>query len=198
MYNVLDGTYFAKKGNNPRAAINQLICDENVSALDMCCGTLSNTIPIAKSNKTAKFIGIDISKQMLQVAHNKIVKNHLNNVLIKEMDATDTPFQSDRFDYVIIGLVLHEMSPLLRKRILKEAYRVLKTNGSLIVLEWEKPASFFQRFLYFPLLVSEQLMCKTFLEFYNCDKGQFFRKNHFEIYKQIHCNYSAVYELKKV
>ena len=181
VYDILDVTYFAKKEKNPRVAINKLIRDENARILDMCCGTLSNTIPIAKNHKTAKLVGIDISKQMLQVAHKKIAKNHLNNICLKKLDATDTSLKSNMFDYVVIGLVLHEISPSLRERILKEAHRVLKSSGSLIVLEWEKPESIFQKIIYFPLLISEQVLCKTFWEFYNCDKSQFFKENNFKV-----------------
>ena len=38
--------------------------------------------------------------------------------------------QKKSFDYVIIGLVLHESKPILRQAIIREAFRVLKRDGN--------------------------------------------------------------------
>lgn len=61
---------------------------------------------------------------------------------LKRADATNTGIADKSVDYIILGLVLHESSPKLIKGILQEAYRGLKDNGNLIVLEWEQQKRF--------------------------------------------------------
>lgn len=197
MYDLLDVLYFGNKEKSPRTAINNLITRENAEILDLCCGTMANSIPIARRHKNAQITGIDISEKMLQVADKKLKKNAIQNVFIKCADATDTSLKSDSFDYIIIGLVLHELSPELQKQILAEAHRLLKNDGLLIVMEWEKPKRFRQKVKYVPLYVSEQLLCSTFKQFYNCDKELYFRQNSFAISEILHCSYTAVISMKK-
>lgn len=137
-YDLLDVIWFGEKGINPRDEIGKMIPDKNCKILDMCCGTLSNGLPIAKSNPNCKVYGIDKSKGMLREAKRKIKKNNLNNIKIKIADATDSGLKEKSFDYIVIGLVLHECSKDLRAKIIQEAYRLLKDDGKLIILEWEK------------------------------------------------------------
>lgn len=197
MYDLLDSTYFAKKDHNPRAVINEMIQGENAEVLDMCCGTLANTMPIARKHEKARILGIDLSEPMLQVARKKVQKNKTNNVILEQMDATRTPLKSNTYDYIVIGLALHEMNPKLQRDLLKEAHRLLKDDGRLIVLEWEKPQRRIQRLLYFPLLVLEEGGCESFKHFYHCDKELFFQDNGFDVCTAVHCNYSVVLELRK-
>lgn len=197
MYDLLDVLYFADKEKSPRTAINNLIINENAEILDLCCGTMANSIPIARSHENVQITGIDISEKMLQVAYKKLKKNAISNVSVKCADATATSLKSDSFDYIIIGLVLHELSPGLQKQILAEAHRLLKNDGSLIVLEWERPKCLWQKVKYAPLYVSEQLLCNTFKQFYSCDKERYFRQHLFEISEIYHCSYTAVISMKK-
>ena len=174
-----------------------MIPDKNCKILDMCCGTLSNGLPIAKSNPNCKVYGIDKSKGMLREAKRKIKKNNLNNIKIKIADATDSGLKEKSFDYIVIGLVLHECSKDLRAKIIQEAYRLLKDDGKLIILEWEKKNDIRSKIKYAPLYVLEALNCKDFKEFYNCNKENYFDQNGFQIQHKIHCNYSSVMVLSK-
>lgn len=197
MYDILDCTYFANVEKSPRRAINELIPDKDIKLVDMCCGTLANSIPIAKSRSKIRILGVDLSKQMLQVARRKIRKEGMKNISLKCSDATNTGITGESFDYAVIGLALHEMSPQLQREILKEAYRLLKPEGKLIVLEWEKQKKLVPRILHFPLLVLEQICNRSFLEFFRCDKQEFFSNNGFELVELKHCSYSVVMEFEK-
>ncbi|MCR2023327.1 class I SAM-dependent methyltransferase [Blautia pseudococcoides] len=193
-YDLIDVFYFTSKGDNPRTAILNIIPNKNVKVLDMCCGTMSNGIRIAKKRKRAKVIGIDLSSNMLNIAKDKIRKDKVKNASIHKCDATNTEFENEKFDYVIIALVLHEIKMELANAMLKEAYRLLKNDGELIVLEWEKSSSIIKSIKFAPIKILEP---KPFTSFFALDKKEYFSDNQFEIIQKYHCDYSCVYEMKK-
>jgi ubiquinone/menaquinone biosynthesis C-methylase UbiE len=197
-YDLLDVIYFSEKGKNPREVIMDMIPDKKVYVLDMCCGTLSNTIAIAEKKPDIKVVGLDLSKDMLRIAKKKINKKHLENVKLKCASATETGMLDNTFDYIIIGLVLHESSPTLIDGILKEAYRLLKDDGKLIILEWEQQNRLWQIVKFAPLYWLERINCKTFKQFYEVDKKKFFKKYRFRVKDEVHCNYSVVMALDKM
>ena len=197
IYDLLDVLYFTKNGVNPRRVIMDLIPNAPVKILDMCCGTCSNTLMIAKEKQLTSVIGVDISPEMLNIAQNKAKENNISNLLLMNEDATHTSLSDSSFDFIIIGLVLHEISPALTKQILKEAYRLLKPEGRAIILEWEKQTSLLRRIKFSPILLMEKINSKTFTEFYHSDKNTLFAKYNFNVKQIHHCDYSIVVELIK-
>lgn len=197
VYDLLDRTYFMEKGNNPRKVIDSMIPNSSVQILDLCCGTLSNTFSVAEKYPKAKIMGVDLSREMLTVARKKIKKKKLTNVYLKCADATNIDLKEASFDYIIIGLVLHECSPELRQGILKEADRLLKNDGFLILLEWEKQHSIVRKLKYAPLYLGEKINCKYFSDFFLYDKEGYLKRYQFSMVEKIHCNYSIVIKFKK-
>lgn len=197
-YDLLDKIWFSDKGKNPRDVIESLIPDKECTVLDMCCGTFSNGLPIAKKNPNNKVIGIDRSESMLREAKEKIKKEGLKNVKICCCDATQTGLKGESFDYIIIGLVLHECDANLWHRILKEVHRLLKADGRLIILEWEKQTSMCRKLKFAPLYVLEVLgNMKYFKQMYYSDKSSFFKKYGFETVEKQECNYTMVLSMRK-
>ncbi len=197
VYDLLDIFYFNIKGVNPRKIILDLIPDKQVKILDLCCGTGADILDIALQKKDTEIIGIDLSESMLEVGKEKIAERNISNISFQQGDATDISLQSGSIDYIIIGLVLHEISPELAKKMLQEAHRLLKEDGKLIILEWERQESFLRRVKFEPIKFLEVINCKTFKEFYNVDKPTYFREHGFITKSQYHCNYTTVLELTK-
>ena len=120
----------------------------NERILDMCCGTGGITFLIAeKTNDRCEIIGIDLSKGQISKAKKK---NSHSNVLLKEGNVTKTKFIEGFFDKVFITLALHEMKRDERLDVLKEAKRVLKDSGKLVIFELDEPDNKLQKlFNYF-------------------------------------------------
>lgn len=192
-YDLLDKIWFSDRGQNPRDAIKNLIPNEKCTVLDMCCGTFSNGFSVAKNNPLNRIIGLDRSKEMLREAEHKIQAEGLNNVELVCRDATKTGFQDKCFDYIIMGLVLHECTAELWDSLLGEAHRLLKSDGKLIVLEWDKQSKISRKIKFAPLYAAEVMgnyIC--FKQFYHCDKKEFFMKYGFQVQEMIPCNYTSV------
>ena len=77
-------------------------------------------------NKGAKVYGIDISEEMI-----KIAKTNVHDGNFKVADMTSLPFENGVFDIVFYGLSIHYVKNI--DIVLKEAYRVLKKDGRLII-----------------------------------------------------------------
>ena len=201
-YDILDKTFFRnngrKDGRNPREVLAELIPDEKSMVLDMCCGTGSNGINVAIKNPHVTVVGLDRSKSMLLKARQKVNSLGLNNVKLICRDATDTGLKSEMFDYIIIGLALHECNPDLWNGILSEAHRLLKKDGHLIILDWERQKGISNKIKFAPMYITETICTpKYFREYFNSDKEVFFSRFGFKAEKNIRCKYTFVMSLKK-
>ena len=110
--------------------------------LDIATGTADFAISAAKYTN-AQIIGIDISEGMLKVGEEKIVKKKLKQKInLKLADSEDLPFKTNSFDGVTAGFGVRNFEHLHKG--LEEMYRVLKSDGIVVILEPSTPK-------YFPL-----------------------------------------------
>ena len=201
-YDILDKTFFRnnerKDGRNPREVLAELIPNEKIMVLDMCCGTGSNGINVAIKNPNVTVVELGRSKSMLLKARQKVNSLGLRNVKIICRDATDTGLKDELFDYIIIGLALHECNPDLWNGILSEAHRLLKKDGHLIILDWERQKGISNKIKFAPMYITETICTpKYFREYFNSDKEVFFSRFGFKAEKNIRCKYTFVMSLKK-
>ena len=87
VYDLLDVVYFRDFEHSPRKVVLDRIAGED-RILDLCTGTATNAINIASKNPGAKVVGVDLSKQMLNVGKSKAKAKGLRNIRLYEMDAT--------------------------------------------------------------------------------------------------------------
>lgn len=193
IYDLLDVIYFRNYERSPRkAALDRIY--ENDQVLDLCTGTATNAITIAKKKPTTKIVGIDLSNNMLKVAKNKVKQAGLSNIKIYQMDATQLRFKSNSFDKILISLILHELDEELASKVIMEAKRVLKDNGEIIVTEWEPSQQFAKKLLFTPIHYLEP---KSYREFIKRDLYAYFGNHGLKVQKNIHCDYTKVMILKK-
>ena len=193
-YDLLDVIYFRKYETSPRKVVFDTIGKKD-NVLDLCTGTATNAIAIAKKNPNAKIVGVDLSKDMLVVAREKVNKENLANVRLYRMDATQMDFKDESFDKVLLSLVLHETDEELAKKIIKEAMRVMKPDGELVVTEWERSDNFIKKMLFIPIEILEPKPYKTFV---TKDHKKYFKEFGLEQVECKHCDYSKVMRLKKM
>ena len=160
-YDLIDIVYFRDYDNSPRKVVFESIGNEE-KVLDLCTGTATNALKIAKSKPLSEVIGIDLSKDMLKIAQGKVKKSKVQNIKLYHMDATNMMFQDKFFDKILLSLVLHEVEENLA--VLAEAKRVLKDKGEIIVTEWEKSRKFSRRALFLPIDILEPKPFKSFIE----------------------------------
>lgn len=192
-YDLIDIIYFRDYENSPRKVVFESIGNTE-KVLDLCTGTATNALKIAKSKPLSEVIGIDLSKDMLKIAQGKVEKAKAPNIKLYQMDATRMTFQDKYFDKILLSLVLHEVEENLAEKILDEAKRVLKDDGEMIVTEWEKSRSFLRRAVFWPIEILEPKPFKSFIE---KDLYRYFEQYGLTVVSEVHCDYSRVLRLKK-
>lgn len=192
-YDLIDVIYFRNYSRSPRKVVSEIIENGN-SVLDLCTGTATNALKIAKANPLSKVIGIDVSKDMLKIAREKAQKENILNIKLYRMDATKLKFKDKCFDKILLSLVLHEIEDDLADSMLREAKRVLKDEGEIIITEWERSPNWMKKILFLPIEVLEPKPYKTFI---NKDLKAYFEKHGLSIKTEKHCDYSKVLILRK-
>ena len=116
--------------------------------LDVATGTGDLAIAMVKTN-AQKIIGLDISKGMLDVGIEKIKDRNLNNTIEMVIgDSENLKYENDFFDAVTVSFGVRNFESLDTG--LSEIFRVLKPNGSLVILETSNPTKFpFKQFYRF-------------------------------------------------
>ncbi|MBR6439439.1 MAG: bifunctional demethylmenaquinone methyltransferase/2-methoxy-6-polyprenyl-1,4-benzoquinol methylase UbiE [Bacteroidales bacterium] len=115
--------------------------------LDVACGTADSTIALAKINDNVRVNGVDISEGMLKIGEEKVGKLGLNDrIIFSVSSAENIDFQDDIYDAALVAFGVRNFSD--RETGLKEILRVLKPNGTLIVLELSEPQNIIIRWFY--------------------------------------------------
>ncbi|MFX0077884.1 MAG: class I SAM-dependent methyltransferase [Candidatus Hermodarchaeota archaeon] len=119
------------------------------------CRTGRVAIELAKLLTTGQVTGIDIFEQVDKDAPNQPSENARiegveNKVNFQYGDPTNIPFEDTTFDILTMDNMLHEIEEEeLKIQALSEAYRVLKPEGRLVMLEWIRSRKMGTRLLFF-------------------------------------------------
>ena len=79
-------------------------------------------------------LGLDLSLDMLLLARDRLERAGLKNCSVRQGDLYDLPIANDSFDVIILHQVLHFLDD--GGRAIKEAARVLRPGGRLLVVDF--------------------------------------------------------------
>ncbi len=136
----------------PEKKIKQVLMEAaNISVseqiLDFGCGTATLTIMVKQLHPEAKVAGIDVDLKVLDMAIQKVKKKKLN-IFLLDYDGVQLPFQRNAFDKVISCLVFHHLNTVEKQEILAELFRIMRSNGELIIADFGRSKSWMQRTLF--------------------------------------------------
>jgi len=105
------------------------------SVLDVCCGTGASALPAAKrAGSRGKVIGVDLAKELLELARGKAAQQHFGNIQFELGDMLSLRFPSGSFDAVVCVfgiLFVPDMSMAVH-----ELWRLVRPGGQLAVTTW--------------------------------------------------------------
>ena len=116
--------------------------------LDVGCGTGTLTKLIAEKSPKYTVIGLDADQTALDISQKKVIGKDLN-ISFRQGFGQKMPFDENSFDIVVSSLFFHHLNSSAKLATLTEIRRVLKPDGTLIIADWGKPTSIFQRILFF-------------------------------------------------
>jgi len=108
------------------------------SALDLCSGT-GDLLPLLKM-RCARVVGADFCQPMLDVAEKRFNSDQKQFELV-QADAMNLPFADESFDLITVSFGVRNFKDLSKG--LSEINRVLKTGGTLLILEFGQPKGLF-------------------------------------------------------
>jgi len=124
-----------------KQAINELKKDQPQLILDVATGTGDFAFEALSILKPKKIIGVDISRGMLDIADQKIIKRKLGDKFeVKLGDSEKLPFANNEFDAVTVAYGVRNFENL--EVGLADIQRVLKPGGKAVILEFSKPKTF--------------------------------------------------------
>jgi SAM-dependent methyltransferase len=113
-----------------RETIDRLNLNPNERILDLGCGTGTLIERLLELTPEIEIVGLDSSTEMLNVARQKLPES----VELQVGSADSIPYPDESFDRVISTSAFHYFrNP---DRSIREAKRVLKPNGRLVITDW--------------------------------------------------------------
>lgn len=102
--------------------------------LDVACGTGEFERLLLADCPTQQIVGVDISDKMLAIAEQKC--HAYPNVSFQIARASTLPFTNDSFDVIVSANAFHYFDD--PNAALGEMKRILKPNGTVVILDWCK------------------------------------------------------------
>ncbi len=132
-----------------RSQVSKCISGKGFSTfLDIATGTGDQLIRIVnKVNTIQHAIGLDMSINMLNIGMKKIANQNIQNrTALIHGDALNLPIDSDSVELVTISFGIRNVIDV--SEALKEMFRVMKTGGMVIILEFSIPKNRLFRIFY--------------------------------------------------
>lgn len=128
---------------DPEAIIVELSMEKGIVVADFGCGPGYFSIPFAKAiGSEGKIYALDVLPQVLETVAGKAKSLGILNVITKRANLEKergTKLEDESVDFVILKDVLFQNQN--KQAIIKEAHRVLKNKGRVLIVEWNQKES---------------------------------------------------------
>lgn len=136
-----------------RKGLGDISLGAGMRAIDLGCGPGALSFALAeKAHHESSITGIDLSDDQINYAK-KFTGNFRCALDFKKISMDDLPFEDNSADIVMTSMALHETPPEVRRGAIKEAARVLKKEGTFLLVDWCRPLSLGVRALWSPMFL---------------------------------------------
>ncbi len=104
----------------------------NEEVLDLACGTGEFERRVAATVPRARLVGVDLAPAMVERARAKF--RGQPSIQFEQADVHALPFENNAFDVAVCANTFHYFTH--PRRVLREARRVLRPGGRLVLLDW--------------------------------------------------------------
>jgi ubiquinone/menaquinone biosynthesis C-methylase UbiE len=120
---------------NPNVILSEAGVKPGDVAADIGCGTGFFTFPLANIvGETGKIFALDTSVTMIK----QLIRKARSLRQVEPLHSRENrfPLEDESLDFVLLANVIHELENW--KLFLKEARRILKSGGTICVVDWKK------------------------------------------------------------
>jgi len=127
---------------NPNQILNQLGLKSTMVAADFGCGSGGWTLPLARLLNHGKVFAVDIKEEAFSALRSKAKLMGGSNIkeIIGNLEGKIPELRESIFDLVLITDLLLQLDN--KKAVFKEAFRILKSGGKVLVVDWSPQSPF--------------------------------------------------------
>ncbi|MFA5228299.1 MAG: methyltransferase domain-containing protein [Candidatus Paceibacterota bacterium] len=126
---------------NPDEVIRNITLRSNMNACDLGCGSGGWVIPLAKKLKDGVVYAVDILEEALSALQAKASSQNLSNIKTLKGDIeSDLKLREDYFDLVLMTNLLFQIENKIK--LLEIGKKIINQNGIILIVDWQKDASF--------------------------------------------------------
>jgi ubiquinone/menaquinone biosynthesis C-methylase UbiE len=124
---------------NPQQILKNISLKEDMVACDFGCGSGGWVIPLAKELKGGMIYGVDILESAISALDGKVSAEKIFNIKTMVGNVEKGIKMPDGyFDLVLMTNLLFQVDD--KFGVLQEGKRVLKNNGMVLIVDWDKDA----------------------------------------------------------
>jgi ubiquinone/menaquinone biosynthesis C-methylase UbiE len=139
-----------REGSLRRFIVEKTLLSEGGRALDLCTGTGSVAIELAKKvGEKGLIIALDFSLGMLRKAKEKTKTAEVDRLYLVQANASELPFKNASFHGVTCSHAFYELKGVERTKAIEEVARILEKGGRFCLMEHSKPEKPFPRLLFY-------------------------------------------------
>jgi len=109
--------------------VSKLIKNKKLNVLEVGCSNGNNLVNLKKIEKKCSYFGLDPSRKAINALNKKKIKGKVGT-------ADRLYFKNNSMDIIIYGFCLYLCDTSLYSNIFKEAYRVLKKKGHIVIFDF--------------------------------------------------------------
>lgn len=128
---------------NPNEILEQLHLQDDMIVAEFGCGSGNFAIALAKKLVEGRVYGLDVQAEVLSALQGKARSERISNIETIQCDLEQeagSTLPNEFLDLVLIPNVLFQAED--KKAIIKEAERILKKGGQLLIIDWKKAPKF--------------------------------------------------------
>ena len=115
--------------------VERLSLPPGSSVLDVCCGAGASALPAARLvGPRGKVVGVDLAKELLELARAKAAQQHFGNIQFELGDMLSLRFPSGSFDAVVCVFGIFFVPDMAKA--VRELWRLVRRGGRLAVTTW--------------------------------------------------------------
>lgn len=127
---------------NPEEILNQIPLEKDMTAVDFGCGSGGWAIPLARKLEDGFVYAVDVQDSALSAMVSRANLQGISNIrkILADVEKGIASLQDGVCDLVLMTNLLFQNDD--KKAVFKEAKRILKPGGRVLVVEWSLESSF--------------------------------------------------------
>ncbi|MDD5738522.1 MAG: class I SAM-dependent methyltransferase [Candidatus Pacebacteria bacterium] len=127
---------------DPNEILNQLSLEKDMVAVDFGCGSGGWVIPLARKLDDGIVYAVDVQESALSAMMSKANLQGISNIkkVLADIEKGVKQIESSSINLVLMTNLLFQVDD--KEAVFKEAKRILKESGKVLVIEWDLESPF--------------------------------------------------------